>query len=236
VAGGPVLTFEGAVIRNGAFTLAADFTVEPGSQNAVIGPSGAGKSTLLHGIAGFMPVEAGRIVWEGRDISHMAPGARPVSIVFQDQNLFPHLTAFQNVALGVDPAARLDRAQRTAVAAALERVGLAGLGGRKPRELSGGQQSRLALARASVRHRPLLLLDEAFAALGPGLRREMLDLVIAVARETAATLLMVTHDPEDARRASTHTIFVDAGVAAAPRETRELFAAPSPALRAYLGP
>jgi thiamine transport system ATP-binding protein len=230
-----VLTFERAVIRNGAFTLAADFSIEPGSQIAVIGPSGAGKSTLLHGIAGFMPVEAGRILWEGRGISGLPPGARPVSIVFQDQNLFPHLTAFQNVALGVDPGLRLDHAQRTAVGAALDRVGLRGLGGRKPRALSGGQQSRLALARASVRHRPILLLDEAFAALGPGLRREMLDLVRALGAETGATLLMVTHDPEDARRASTETIYVDAGRAAAPRETRALFAAPPPALRDYLG-
>lgn len=230
-----MLTFERAVIRNGAFRLAADLAVEPGSENAVIGPSGAGKSTLLHAVAGFLPVEAGRILWQGRDISRLPPAERPVSIVFQDQNLFPHLTAFQNVALGIRPSLRLGPDERGAVEAGLARVGLDGMGGRKPRALSGGQQSRLALARVALRRRPILLLDEPFAALGPALRREMLDLVAELAAETRATLLMVTHDPADARRITPATIVVIDGRTEPPRPTEPLLDAPPEALRAYLG-
>ena len=183
----------------------------------------------------FCRSNPGRILWQGRDLGGLAPGARPVSIVFQDQNLFPHLTAFQNVALGVHPSLRLAADDRRSVEAALERVGLSGLGGRKPRTLSGGQQSRLALARVVMRQRPVLLLDEPFAALGPALRIEMLDLVAELAAETGATLLMVTHDPADARRMAPSTIVVAAGRAAPPAPTGPLLDDPPAALRAYLG-
>ena len=231
-----MLTIERTVIRNGDFRLAADLSVEPGSENAVIGPSGAGKSTLLHGVAGFLPLQEGRILWAGRDITRLAPAERPASIVFQDQNLFPHLTAFQNVALGVRPSLRLSGQETREVEAGLDRVGLGGMGGRKPRALSGGQQSRLALARVLLRRRPLLLLDEPFSALGPALRREMLDLVADLAEETQATLLMVTHDPADARRITPATIVVMGGRAQAPRPTGALLDDPREALRDYLGP
>jgi thiamine transport system ATP-binding protein len=230
-----MLTLDGALIRNGGYLVSADLEVEAGSRNAVIGPSGAGKSTLLHGIAGFLPLEHGRILWEASDLAGLAPAERPVSIVFQDQNLFPHLTAFQNVALGLSPSLRLGPGQAEQVEMALERVGLGGMGGRKPRALSGGQQSRIALARVALRHRPILLLDEPFAALGPALRAEMLDLVGALARETGATLLMVTHDPADARQIADRTIVVLDGRAEAPQPTDALLDEPPEALRAYLG-
>ena len=109
------------------------------------------------------------------------------------------------------------------------------MGGRRPAELSGGQQSRAALARALLRARPLLLLDEPFAALGPALKADMLALVADVAAETRATLLMVTHDPEDARRHASLTVLVDDGTALAPQPTASLFANPPVGLRAYLG-
>ncbi len=230
-----MLTFDRAVIRNGDFRVCADFSIEDGTRCAVMGPSGAGKSTLLHGLAGFLPLEAGRILWDGRDLSALAPAERPASIVFQDQNLFPHLTAFQNVALGVRPSLRLSGAEREAVEEGLARVGLQGLGGRKPRALSGGQQSRLALARVALRRRPLLLLDEPFAALGPALRREMLDLVADLAVEAGTTLLMITHDPKDARHVAGMTIAVSEGAAAGPQPTDALLDDPPPSLRAYLG-
>jgi thiamine transport system ATP-binding protein len=230
-----MLTFDGAIILNGEYRVTADLSVEPGTRNAVIGPSGAGKSTLLHAVAGFLPLESGRILWEGRDLGGLPPAARPVSIVFQDQNLFPHLTALQNVGLGLSPSLRLSPGQVAEADAALARVGLGGLGGRKPNALSGGQQSRLALARVALRHRPVLLLDEPFAALGPALRAEMLDLVAEIAGETGATLLVVTHDPADARRIAESTIVVADGRADAPRPTEALLDDPPAALRAYLG-
>ena len=230
-----MLRLEGVEIRQGEFRLQADWEVPTGARVALIGPSGAGKSTLLAAIAGFLAPEAGRICWEGRDLTPLAPGARPVSIIFQDQNLFPHLSVAENVGLGLRPALRLSRAEQGQVAAALARTGLEGLGARRPGRLSGGQQSRVALARMLLQARPLALLDEPFAALGPALKAEMLDLVAALAGETGATLLLVTHDPEDARRIASHVVLVEGGVAAAPVATETLFANPPEALRRYLG-
>lgn len=230
-----MLTFEGAVIAQGDFTLKADFSLQPGRKYAVIGPSGAGKSTLLNALSGFVPLSAGRLVWEGRDITDAAPGARPMTMLFQDNNLFPHLSVRQNVGLGIRPGLRLDAKDRARVAEALARVGLSGFADVRPGNLSGGQQSRVALARVLVQARPLLLLDEPFAALGPALRREMLDLVQTLVAETGAALVMVTHAPEDVRRISDEVIFVEGGRAAAPRPAATLMDNPPPELKAYLG-
>ncbi|WP_145104912.1 ATP-binding cassette domain-containing protein [Cereibacter sediminicola] len=222
-------------VRLGSFTLSADWQAAAGERLAVIGPSGGGKSTLLMAIAGFVALAEGRVLWQGRDLGPMAPGDRPVSILFQDQNLFPHLTLRENLGLGLSPRLRLGRQDRERIEAALERVGLSGFGDARPGRLSGGQQGRAALARALLRARPVLLLDEPFAALGPALKSEMLTLVAEIAAETQATVLMVTHDPEDARRFAGRTVLVAEGVAQAPRETDALFADPPPALRQYLG-
>lgn len=205
-----------------------------GARVAVIGPSGAGKSTLLMALAGFVP-HGGQILWQGVDIDSLPPGDRPLSILFQDQNLFPHLSVAQNLGLGLSPRLRLTPADHRRIAATLERVGLDGLGARKPGQLSGGQMGRAALARALLRARPILLLDEPFAALGPALKAEMLDLVAETATETGATVLMVTHDPADAQRFAGLTVLVADGIAQAPQPTAELFANPPPALQAYLG-
>ena len=107
-----MLVLERARIDNDGFELGADLVVETGRQVAVVGPSGAGKSTLLGAIAGFCPVVQGRILWRGTDITHAAPGARPVAMLFQDGNLFPHLSVAQNAGLGLRPDLRLDAAQR----------------------------------------------------------------------------------------------------------------------------
>ncbi|AZB53792.1 ATP-binding cassette domain-containing protein [Cereibacter sphaeroides] len=231
-----MLHLDRLLIRQGGFTLRADATACAGERIAVIGPSGGGKSTLLMAIAGFLAPAEGRILWQGRDLGPLGPGERPVSLLFQDQNLFPHLTLRENLGLGISPALRLAAGDRARIAEALERVGLAGLGEAKPGRLSGGQQGRAALARALLRARPILLLDEPFAALGPALKAEMLALVSEIAAETGATVLMVTHDPEDARRFAHRTILVADGRAEAPQPTAALFADPPPALRAYLGP
>lgn len=230
-----MLRLEGVVLAQGDFRLGADWQVGKGSLVALIGPSGAGKSSLLSAIAGFFPPVAGRILWNGQALDPLPPGARPLTILFQDQNLFPHLTLAQNLGLGLRPDLRLSADQTLRVAAALERVGLAGLDLRKPAQLSGGQIGRAALARALLRAKPLLLLDEPFAALGPALKTEMLDLVAEVAHETEATVLMVTHDPADARRIAGQTVLVADGIAHPPAPTEQLFSDPPPALRAYLG-
>lgn len=217
------------------FRLTADWSASPGQRIAIIGPSGAGKSTLLAAIAGFFAPTGGAVRWNGHDLAAVPPGQRPVTILFQDQNLFPHLTVAQNLGLGLRPDLRLSPEHRALVDHALSRVGLEGLGSRRPAQLSGGQASRAALARALLRARPILLLDEPFAALGPAMRAEMLSLVREVATETGALVLMVTHDPEDARALGGQTSFVADGVVHAPVETKALLTDPPPALQTYLG-
>jgi thiamine transport system ATP-binding protein len=230
-----MLTLEGLDLRQYDFALHADWQVATGARVALIGPSGAGKSTLLLAIAGFLAPARGRILWQGQDLGPLAPGARPVTMLFQDQNLFPHLTVAQNLGLGLSPALRLGAGDWARVEAAMVRVGLAGLGGRKPGALSGGQQARAALARALLRARPLVLFDEPFAALGPGLRAEMLALVEELAAESGATVLIVSHDPHEIARFAPLASVVADGVAASPMPTAALLADPPPALRAYLG-
>lgn len=230
-----MLTLDACLIDNGGFRLTANLTVAPGVNHAVIGPSGAGKSTLLGAIAGFVPLASGAIRWDGTDISDLRPGERPVAMLFQDGNLFAHLSIAQNVGLGLDPNLKLTATQKDRIADALDRVGLAGLENRRPAALSGGQQSRAALARILVQSRPLILLDEPFAALGPALKRDMLDLVAELAHETGATLMMVSHDPSDAKRLAPRTILVADGEAHTAQDTGSLLKSPPPALRDYLG-
>ena len=149
-------------------------------------------------IGGYFVPTSGRIFWNQTDIGAMPPGKRPVSTLFQDNNLFPHLTVAQNVGLALKPDLRLGAEEKGWVEAALAEVGLEGFAGRKPGTLSGGQASRAALARVLLQSRPLILLDEPFSALGPAMRREMLDLVAEKLK--GRTVLMVTHDPEDAKQ------------------------------------
>lgn len=230
-----MLELDRLVIDQGDFRLEADLTVAEGARVAVLGPSGAGKSTLLGAIAGFTALTGGAIRWRGERIDRLPPAKRPLSILFQDNNLLPHLSLFDNVALGIDPNLRLDAAGRARVGAALERTGLAERADHRPAALSGGQISRAALARVLLRARPLMLLDEPFAALGPAMRADMLDLVAAIAAEQRATLLMITHDPGDARRICPLTIVVADGTATPPAPTDRLLNAPPPALAEYLG-
>lgn len=229
------LVFADIDARLGSFTLTADLTVPAGARVAIMGASGSGKTTLLSIVAGFLAPTRGRLTWQGRDLIPLEPGDRPASIVFQDQNLFPHLTAAQNIGLGLRPDLRLTSEQQGHVEDALASVGLGGLGQRKPAQLSGGQQGRVALARVLLRARPILLLDEAFAALGPAMKDEMLDLLTGIVTEAGATVLMVTHDPDDARRFADHGIVLDNGRALPPQPIDRLFAEPPPALAEWLG-
>lgn len=233
--GVPVLQLDHLNLSFPDFTLTADWSVAAGERIAVIGPSGGGKSTLLMTIAGFLAPASGRILWQGTDITAMPPAARPVAILFQDQNLFPHLSLTQNLGLALDPGLRLTPVHHARIAAVLDRLGLADMGQRKPGQVSGGQAGRAALARVLLQDRPVLLLDEPFAALGPALKADLLALVTDLAMETAKTVLMVTHDPADARRFGQKTILVAEGIAQAPIATADLFAHPPRALREYLG-
>jgi thiamine transport system ATP-binding protein len=193
------------------FTGCYSLTVPRGALCAVIGPSGGGKTTMLHAIAGFEPVSGGTLSFAGRNLLPLPPAGRPCSLLFQDNNLFPHLTAEQNVGLGLKPGLSLSASERTAVAQALAAVELSDEAARRPGELSGGQRQRVALARALVMRRPLLLLDEPFGALDPGLRKAMINLTDRLRREHDLTVIMTIHTPADIAGAADLVAFVADG-------------------------
>ena len=229
-----MLDLNNVCFQQGDFGLTADFSVPTGARVAVIGPSGGGKSTFLNGIAGFIATGVGQVLWADKPMPDH-PGQRPLSILFQDNNLFPHLSVMDNVAVGISPNMRLSHSQRHDVSVALDKVGLADKSASLPRDLSGGQQGRVGLARVLLRQRPLLLLDEPFSALGPALKDEMLDILCEILDDTGATALMVTHDPKDALAFADQAVLVTDGHADGPKPIQQLFAAPPPALAAYLG-
>lgn len=233
--GGNVILVEGLQVELGAFQLRATFDVPRGRRVAVAGPSGAGKSTLLGVLGGYIALAAGKILVNGVDVTTAAPDARGIAMLFQDGNLFPHLSVAQNVGLGVRPSLRLTGAEAARVQDALARVGLDEFADRKPGALSGGQQSRAALARVLLQSAPVLLLDEPFAALGPALRAEMLALTAEVVADSGATMIMVTHAPTEVAEMVDDLIFVDAGKVAPPAPVQKVLAHPPDALRAYLG-
>ncbi|EPG4897985.1 thiamine ABC transporter ATP-binding protein ThiQ [Citrobacter koseri] len=197
-------------------------SVARGEQVAVLGPSGAGKSTLLNLIAGFLTPASGTIMIEGQDHTTTPPSRRPVSMLFQENNLFSHLNVQQNIGLGLNSGLKLNAAQREKLHHIARQMGIENLLERLPGELSGGQRQRVALARCLVREQPVLLLDEPFSALDPALRQEMLTLVSDVCRDQQLTLLMVSHSVEDAARIASRSIVVADGRIAWQGKTDEL--------------
>lgn len=220
----------------GEATMELDLGVEAGERVVLMGPSGSGKTTILSLIAGFESPASGRVLIGEREMAGLAPAQRPVSMIFQENNLFAHLDVAANVGLGRSPSLRLNADDRDDVARALERTGLAGKERRLPSELSGGERQRVALARVLVRRRPVLLLDEAFAALGPALRDEMLDLVLKLHTEQKMTILDATHDPLEAARLAEKIVFVEAGRAVAGGAAADFLSGYGPeGFRRYLG-
>lgn len=201
----------GVELRLGTHDFRFDCELPQARIIAITGPSGSGKSTFLNLLAGFETPDRGRIMLAGQEVTKLHPSARPVSLVFQDNNLFAHLDLFTNVGLGISPSLRLSADDRQRISEALARVGLAGFDRRMPGTLSGGERQRAAFARALVRDRPILLLDEPFAALDPGLRSGMAELLSTLHRETGNTVLIVSHDPAEVRRLADHAVFIDGG-------------------------
>ncbi|HER26932.1 MAG TPA: ATP-binding cassette domain-containing protein [Rhodospirillales bacterium] len=174
-----------------------DLSVGAGEIAGLTGRSGSGKSTCLDIITGFLSPGEGRIMVDGRDIALLAPGRRPVTVLFQNNNLFDHLSAHENVALGINPSLRLNKAEKITIDEALVRVGLDGLADNPAHQLSGGEQQRVALARSLVANRSVLLLDEPFNALDREVRQQMLELVRGIVSDKNLATLMVTHDIND---------------------------------------
>lgn len=213
-----------------------DVTFDSGTITAIIGPSGAGKSTLLNLVAGFETPTGGQIRIGDQDVTGISPAERPVSMVFQENNLFSHLTVETNIALGIRPRISRQPGDRETITQALQRVGLTGFEERLPGELSGGERQRVAIARAWVRRKPVLLLDEPFAALGPKLRQDMLGLIRTLQAETGMTTVLVTHQPDEAAAFAEKIVFIDAGKTIADGLAEQFLTRTDvPGLAAYLG-
>ncbi len=208
---------------------ALSLPVERGEFISLLGPSGCGKTTTLQMIAGFVEPSSGSILLDGHDLVAMKPSRRGLGVVFQSYALFPHMTAAENVAFGLEmqKVGRAERDER--VKNALELVGLGGFAERFPRRMSGGQQQRVALARALVIRPHVLLLDEPLSNLDAKLREEMQIELRQIQRTVGTTTILVTHDQSEAMALSDRIVVMNHGRVeqiAAPQEAYEHPATP----------
>ena len=223
-------------LQNSPVLRCLSLSVQEGEFLSLLGPSGCGKSTLLKTVAGLLPMDEGRLLLDGQDISNLPTHKRGAVIVFQDIRLFPNMSVAENVAFplkmqGVAKAERLRRAEEL-----LECVRLGGLGKRRASQLSGGQQQRVALARALASQPRLLLLDEPFSSLDENLRADMRSLVLELHRQFGMTTLMVTHDREEALSMSDRVAVMLHGQIEQVAAPRDILAAPAtPAVADYFG-
>lgn len=225
-------------IRYGSVAAVSDasLSVQPGEVHALLGQSGAGKTSLLRAVAGFERISAGSVHVAGRIVDGgdwIPPEARNVGVVFQDYALFPHLSVAKNIAFGMpgrDPAS-------ARVTALLELVGLPQMAGRRPHELSGGEQQRVALARALAQDPAILLLDEPFAHLDPSRRDSLRDETMRIVRQAGLAAILVTHDAQDAMVAADVVHIMHAGRIRQSGSPREIYEQPiSREVATALGP
>ena len=219
---------------NGVRDLSLD--VPAGTLLALVGASGSGKTTTLRMVAGYETPDAGQVLLDGADITALPPQRRDFGMVFQHYALFPHLRVGENVAFGLEArgVARAERERRAV--AALETVGLGGAAGRTVQSLSGGEQQRVAVARALVIEPRVLLLDEPLSNLDPTLRRGMRDELRATLRRLGVTALFVTHDQEDAFAVADRVALLANGTLLQTGTPEELYDAPaSRAVAEFIG-
>ena len=199
--------------RFGSSTILDDIniTVRQGEVTVILGPSGCGKSTLLRCINALEDIQDGEILIDGESISKGGKNMRKVGMVFQSYDLFPHLNVLDNITLAPRKVAKTDKEQaQTEARELLKRVGLADKEKSYPRELSGGQKQRVAIVRALIMHPELLLFDEVTAALDPEMVREVLEVILDLARQ-GKTMMIVTHEMQFARAIADRIIMIDGG-------------------------
>lgn len=213
----------------GTFTAVPDLslTIEPGTLVTLLGPSGCGKTTTLRMLAGLEHPTSGRILIGGKDVTMLPAHARDVSMVFQSYALFPHMSALENVAYGLESSGLKGKEARERAEEGLKQVGLAGMGHRLPAELSGGQQQRVAVARALVLEPQVLLLDEPLSNLDARLRRRVRTEIRELQQRLGFTAVYVTHDQDEALAVSDTIIVMKDGRIAQSGAPRELYEAPA---------
>ncbi|MCW5657305.1 MAG: ABC transporter ATP-binding protein [Burkholderiaceae bacterium] len=234
------LQLEGLVRRHAGAARAAvqrfDLAVAAGELVALLGPSGCGKTTVLRMVAGLEPPDAGRIRIDGADVTALAPSERPVSLVFQNYALFPHLSVLDNVAFGLRASGQSAERAREQAHAALELVELDGVTDRATHALSGGQQQRVALARALALEPAVLLFDEPLSNLDEALRRQVREQIRTLQRRLGLTVLYVTHDQAEAMAVSDRVVVMNEGRVAQVGRPRELYEHPaSPFVAGFMG-
>lgn len=178
--------------------------LSPGEIAGIVGQSGSGKSTLLDIVAGFIEPSSGSVVLDGEELIGKPIEKRPITILFQNHNLFEHLSVQKNILLGVKKTLKDSSEDVEKVKDILKVVGLEEHEHKLASKLSGGQQQRVALARVLMRREPILLLDEPFSGLDDATRIEMLELVQKITKEQKLHTIMVTHDLDDCERIANH--------------------------------
>lgn len=232
---------EGLTKRYGRVTALEGVSVafRSGGLTAILGPSGCGKTTLLRSVAGFVPVDGGRILFAGEDVTRLSPQARGTAMVFQNYALWPHMTIFDNVAYGLRLRKIPDAEVRTRVEKVLHLVEIGHLAGvmhRKPAALSGGQQQRVALARALVVEPRVLLMDEPLSNLDAKVRQRLRVEVRRLQKAVGITAIYVTHDQEEALAIADTVVLMDAGQVVQMGSPQEIYFRPRSAFAAeFLG-
>ncbi|MBQ0834798.1 ATP-binding cassette domain-containing protein [Marinobacter sp.] len=173
-----------------------NFTAKPGQCIAIHGASGSGKSTLMNLLAGFLEPQSGDILWQDKSIRNHAPWQRPMTSLFQEHNLFEHLSVDANIGLGIHPGLKLTQENQHAIELGLQSVGLSSFGSRLPGDLSGGQRQRVALLRAILRKQPVLLLDEPLTGLDSD-ARDLLRQLLLEQKSRGTLIVLASHDQED---------------------------------------
>jgi molybdate transport system ATP-binding protein len=210
----------------GPFILDVALAVPAGRTLALLGPNGAGKSTAIAALAGLAPT-TGHVRLADRDLTGLPPERRRVGVVFQDYLLFPHLSVLENVAFGARASGTGRAAARGAAGEWLERFGVGGLAARHPRDLSGGQAQRVAVARALASEPELLLMDEPLAALDVEVREEVRDELAQHLREWGGTSIVVTHSMDDVAALASDVVVLEHGSAVQRGTVREVVRAPA---------
>lgn len=235
------LCVERLSLKLGNFSLKADFRVKGATRLGLIGPSGAGKSTLIAALAGFVPIASGSIIWQGQEISGLAPSRRPFGVMNQTHNLFTHLGLRDNVAIGLRPDLRLEPDENARLDGLLEELGIAHRQTHLPRALSGGQAARAAIARCLLQNREIFLLDEPFAALGPAERRRLFALLDragsggAQLRASNRLIICASHQIDDIRGWADEILWVENGHVTHFADAASLFKTPPNMIRDYMG-